>query len=428
MMLLLRIFSVICLVSAVTTFNFLPEYFRFFIFAPFVLFTLLIINAKTNLPLVLIYIYGFLFYLYQLPKFLFDFPIVYYDQYADIYFYNKALLINLVFLSTIGLSINSFQKEFNFPNYSNWFQPNHFIVLLNVVIMVLILMFGFSGKSITSGVPYGTNDFGAKSIFTEYFIIFLIFAYCHSKNSLMKWGVLFVSGLMVIISVLYGSRISALLIILTAFILHFPNHFSIKKILILVFAGLLSMNLVGSIRQGGSPSNANLGSLLRIKTDGIMNTTQSDMFYGSVCFVGLVEDDIFTTERRVKSFIGFIGRLILPSKLAFEEGSLVAYGQNFTNWGGGAHPATYFYVWFGWGGPILFGLLLTYLLNGLKNLTNNKYIFFMGIILLATFPRWYGYEPGIIFKMTWVGIVILIIQENLFFKVNSIIDKDKIDS
>jgi hypothetical protein len=30
--------------------------------------------------------------------------------------------------------------------------------------------------------------------------------------------------------------------------------------------------------------------------------------------------------------------------------------------------------------------------------------------------------------MTWVGIVILIIQENLFFKVNSIIDKDKIDS
>ena len=40
----------------------------------------------------------------------------------------------------------------------------------------------------------------------------------------------------------------------------------------------------------------------------------------------------------------------------------------------------------------------------------------MAVILLATFPRWFGYEPGIIFKMTWVGIVILIIQENIFFK------------
>lgn len=415
-MILLRSFSVLSVIISIITFNIYPDVFRYFIFLPFAYFILLIRNTKHNLPLVLFFIYGILFYLYLLPKFLFDFPIVYYFEYDNIYYYNKALLINIIFLSSIGLFIKPFNSKFKFPDYSNLFQPNHYVVIFNVVIMVLIMLFGFSGNSIMSDASYGSEDFGSKSIFTEYYIIFLIFAYSHSKSFIMKWGVIILASLMVIICLLYGSRISALLTILTIFLLHFPNRFSITKLLIAVFSGLLIMNLMGAIRAGGPSENTDFSSLIRFKTEGIMSSTQSNMYYGSVTFVGLIEDGVFDPITRIKSLIGFTTRLFLPSSLCLEEGSLATYGQTFSPWGGGGHPATYFYVWFGWAGPVIFGILIAKLMNQLKRITFNKYSFFMAVILLATFPRWFGYEPGIIFKMTWVGIVILIIQENIFFK------------
>ena len=417
-MLLLRIFSLLSVVISIVTFNYFQEYFRYFIFLPLTFFVLLIRNAKSNIPLVLFYIYGFLFYLYLLPKFLFDFPIVYYFTYDHIYFYNKTLLINIIFLGTLGSFIKPFRRQFTFPDYSSWFQGNDFIVAFNAVIMILILIFGLSGNSILSDAKYGTADFGEKSILTEYFIIFLIFAYSHSKTALIKWTVITIAAIMVLKCLMYGSRISAILIMLTTFLLHFANRFSVKKIIILAFSGLIVMNVFGALRSNSSGPIQSI-SLLRIKTDGIMSSTQSNMYYGSVSFVGLVENDVFDTTTRLKSIIGFISRLFLPSSLTLEEGSLAPYGQKLTRWGGGALPATYFYVWFGWAGPIFFGAFIALLINKLKSIKNNKYSFFMIIILLATFPRWYGYEPGVIFKMTWVGIVILIIQENLFFKLKS---------
>ena len=173
-MILLRSFSAISVIISIITFNIYPDVFRYFIFLPFVYFILLIRNTRHNLPLVLFFIYGILFYLYLLPKFLFDFPIVYYFEYDNIYYYNKALLINIIFLSSIGLFIKPFNSKFKFPDYSNLFQPNHYVVIFNVVIMVLIMLFGFSGNSIMSDASYGSEDFGSKSIFTEYYIIFLI--------------------------------------------------------------------------------------------------------------------------------------------------------------------------------------------------------------------------------------------------------------
>jgi hypothetical protein len=414
-MLNLRLISIIELVICLITFNFFPDNFRYFIFLPIINYILLTIKSRHNLPLTLFFIYAIIFYLYLIPRFIFDLPIVYYFQYDDIYFYNKSLLVIIIYLLSLMFFVKPFDNDFKFPEYSRFFRGNNKIVVINCLIMLSIYLFGFSGKNITDDVKYGTEDFGEKSVFTEYFILFLIIALVHTKNHLIKWGIILFSVLMMVKCVLYGSRVSALLILLTIFTIEFANRFSVKTVIISAFIGILVMNLLGILREQ-SDKELNFQSLARVNPDNIMASTQSNMFYGSVCFVGLLDDEVFTIETRVKAFVGFIIRLFLPSKLSFEEGSLTDYGQKFTDWGGGAHPATYFYVWFGWLGPVLFGWIIAKLMNLLKNKLINKYWMFVALILIITVPRWYGYEPGIIFKMSWVGLVILIVFENIFFK------------
>ena len=165
--------------------------------------------------------------------------------------------------------------------------------------MLSIYLFGFSGKNITDDVKYGTEDFGEKSVFTEYFILFLIIALVHTKNHLIKWGIILFSVLMMVKCVLYGSRVSALLILLTIFAIEFANRFSVKTVIISAFIGILVMNLLGILREQ-SDKELNFQSLARVNPDNIMASTQSNMFYGSVCFVGLLDDEVFTIETRVK--------------------------------------------------------------------------------------------------------------------------------
>lgn len=417
-MLNLRLISIIELVITLIAFNFYPENFRYFIFLPILNYILLTIKSKNNLPLTLFFIYATIFYLYLLPRFIFDLPIVYYFQYDDIYYYNKSLLVIIIYLISLMFFIKPFDSNFKFPEYRNFFQPNNIIAIINCIILISIFLFGFSGKNITDDVKYGSEDFGEKSVFTEYYILFLIFALVHTKSKLFRYTIILFSVLMIIKCVLYGSRVSALLIILTIFAIEFANKFSVKTVIFGAFVGIIVMNLLGILREQ-SDNELNFESILRLNPDKIMSSTQSDMFYGSVCFIGLIEDDIFDYSTRIKAFTGFILRLFLPSNLSFEEGTLTVYGQKFTDWGGGAHPSTYFFVWLGWLGPILLGYIIANLMNILKRIHLNKYIMLIALILIITMPRWYGYEPGIIFKMSWVGIVLLIIQENMFFKLNS---------
>lgn len=414
-MLNLRLISIIELIICLIVFNFYPDNFRYFIFLPIINYILLTVKSRNNLPLVLFFIYATVFYLYLIPRFIFDFPIVYYFTYDDIYFYNKTLLVIIIYLISLMFFIKPFNNEFKFPDYSNFFKQNNFIVVMNCLIMLAIYKFGFSGKNITDDVKYGTDGFGEKSIFTEYYIMFLIFALVHTKSKIVKWGIILFSLLMIIKCVLYGSRISALLIILTLFVIEFANRFSVKTVILSAIIGIIGMNFLGILRHQKT-ENIDFLSIVKLNPDKIMSSTQSDMFYGSVCFVGLIEDGIFDYSTRIKALAGFILRLFLPSNLSFEEGTLTVYGQKFTDWGGGAHPSTYFYVWLGWLGPVLFGYIIASLMNMLAKININKYLMFVSIVLLITMPRWYGYEPGIIFKMSWVGIVLLIVQENMFFK------------
>ena len=97
-MLNLRLISIVELVICVIAFNFFPDNFRYFIFLPIINYILLTIKSRHNLPLTLFFIYAIIFYLYLIPRFIFDLPIVYYFQYDDIYFYNKSLLVIINFL------------------------------------------------------------------------------------------------------------------------------------------------------------------------------------------------------------------------------------------------------------------------------------------------------------------------------------------
>lgn len=409
-----KVAGLACFLIAVYSYILYPDFFRFIIFLPIIQYCVLINSTKENKPLTVLFIYAIVFNLYLVPKFIFNIDIVVYDTFYKIDLYNKALLLNIIFVSSLMFFLKPTKPQFYFPDYRSIFPPNRKIVVINLLIMTSILLFGFSGQNVLDNVEYGTESFGEKTIFTEYFIIFLSIAifFCESKK--IQYLILCVAMLMAFKSILYGSRISALLIFMTLYILIFANAFSLKKIILVTFLGLMLMNFVGMLRTG--VLNTEISALLRTTPDSVMVSTQSNMFYGSVSFLGLIENGILDFDTRLKSLLGFITRLFLPTSWTMEEGSLAQFGQKFVPMGGGAHPVTYFYVWFGYGGPVLLAYFLAKTFNHFhKQLVKSKFFYFFVVMLLSTVPRWFGYEPGIIVKFWWVGSVILIFM-SFFFK------------
>lgn len=376
-----------------------------------ILYVYIFLQYKNNKPLVLYVIYSLIFQLYLIPKFYFNVDIVYYDYYNYDDLYNKSLYLILIYISSLLFFLKKIPNGYSFPEYDNRFKKSNLISYINIFILILIFLFGFSGKNILDNAIYGTEEFGTKTIFTEYFIIFLIFALIYSNKKIIDKTVIFIAFMMILKSLLWGSRVSALMIIITLFLLKYTKKINAISLTLLSFFGIIGMNFFGMMRSKNI--SVTLDYLLRIQDRFIFSSTQSNMFYGSVNFLGLIEDQVFDNFTRLKSLIGFIIRIFTPTSVTLEEGSLASYSQLFSPTGGGAHFTAYFYVWFSWLGPILFGFVFASILNKIHYKKINNFFYLFILIVFATLPRWHGYEPGVIFKMGWIIIFLYFLYEKL---------------
>ena len=377
---------------------------------------------RKNAALLLFYIFC-LFYTFSLiPYYFFDLDVSPWKDFNEQYYYDIVVRIYSCFLVT-PLFFNhnkylSLKEDFKIPQNFNILGFFTFCI-----ICVLIIVFGQSGSNIFESGGYATGD-SSKSTIYEYFILFFFIAYYYSNR---KWGQLFILGgvgvLYIIKSLLYGGRIEVIQFLLLCFYL-LNIDFKLKMTPLKIIIGCLMfyyINMVFSgIRSNPVPFIDGNYTYYLNPFEGYSNSqmtyissNEGDVFQSSVRLLGLIENGLLDVITRIKAFIGFFFSIVVPSSWLPEEASLITYKKDVYNSGGGGLIAVYFYAFLGWLGPFIISAYLFWIYR-LTSKHKSIYLKFYCLMVFSTFPRWFAYNPIILFKLCLWIIPVLFISNLIF--------------
>ena len=182
--------------------------------------------------------------------------------------------------------------------------------------------------------------------------------------------------------------------IILSFVLFFDGKFKTMYMMILAFFGFIVSEIIGLLKMLGSVSFEDMLVLFEKSETGIIINNQTDVFYSSVVFLGLIKDEILWLGVRIWSAIGFIWNWFAPSSFVWKEARLPLFAHEYTTLGGGGLISTYFYVWFGYLGPPLIGYGLAMLFNKTYSSEVKDNFKIVLILVLSLYPRWFAYDPG----------------------------------
>lgn len=377
---------------------------------------------RKNPSFLLFYIFCLFYTLSLIPYYFFDLDVSLWKDFNERKYYDIVVRIYSCFLVT-PLVFNhrkylDFIEQFKIPHNPNILG---FITFFSICIFVII--FGQSGSNVFESGGYATGD-SSKSSMYEYYILFFFIAYYYSNRRKSQLILLISLGIVYIIkSLLYGGRIEVIqYLILTFYILIVDYKVKISPFKIILGCLIFYyVNLVfGSIRSNPVPllEGNYIAYLSPFQTYSDPNTTyissnEGDVIQSSVRLIGLIENGLLDVVTRIKALAGFIFSIVVPSSWLPEEASLITYKKDIYNSGGGGLIAVYFYAFLGWVGPFIISGYL-FLLYTLTKKTQNFYLKLYFLMVFSTFPRWFAYNPIILFKLC-LWIIPLVFVSNLIF-------------
>lgn len=374
-----------------------------------------------NTPSILfIFLFSFLHALVYYDFFVLNRPISFWGDFQSENYLSISLFCHLLFIFVLGNVLSHFELvnavKFNFRIY---FQHHHFIFSALSVIGLYIIVYGITGETIASGAYANGNQ--VKSSIFEYFILVYLFLIIFSKRIFIHYSVLFLLFIGYSIKAfLYGARIEVLQLVLLVFLIFYDSNKSISftKLLLSIFFLLYINSLVGFIRANPMLLFENnwseiLNPFVRFSfstSSSSFSSTEGDVVQSSARMVGLIEVNELPIEKRMFGFFYFIFSPFLPSSLLPDYVSLASYKQSNYESGGGGLISSYFFVWLGYFGPIVISFILGIIINYFFIYrTVSKTLFIYGFCLLSTFPRWHSFNPILIVKFSFYGVVFYLI-------------------
>lgn len=324
--------------------------------------------------------------------------ISYHTSYSTIEYLGKTLQILTLFFLSIIISLKSIKtKEINFE-----LELNNYFYTLFCICSLLFIHFFLKGESLLSG-SYGSIEKQHSPLY-EYTLLFLTpIAIGAQKSKFKVYIFYFLVFLISVKSVLYGGRITAIQAIFLSFIVFQSKK--IRKGLILSFLvlGIFIMRIFTFIRNNIAEIALGEKSVLDMFYTGAdatkpLATNQGDIAQASARVLGLLHDNLLTTEERIASFVQNILSIFTPGYKMSELVDLSLFMKDSYESGGGILFPVSFYVWFGYLGVILSGLFVAWIVNVL-NYSNNIYLKVYGLVVLITSFRWFGYASFNPFKM-----------------------------
>ena len=291
--------------------------------------------------------------------------------------------------------------------------PNKLIYQISFILFFLLAAFGTSsGNALTEG--YGniqTSSLFGLSI-GEYILLPLsVCLYTQPYQQRKISQILFFSivSISLVKGILAGSR-DILIQIFLLFLIMRPKFFKIKPgfFLIFVLVGFYLFLLFGYLRSDFFEMIKNSEFTDIIKIPFTHPTAliyafgnQTDIIYSSVRIHGLIAEGIINLNTLIYSGISYVFSLFIPFKLLPNYANLAGFLKYQYPAGGGVFFTSLTWIYFG---PLSF-LLIRFIGVKISNMFNsNKWIYLYTVMLMCTYPRWWGYSPITAFKLCFYVI------------------------
>jgi hypothetical protein len=358
---------------------------------------LIIWELRRIQPALIMCVFFLSYVLYLLPYYFGDFLIAGHDKYYKIELYNQALGIHVLFLTVFYFALNV-KINSGFFLIRDLIRPyNNIVIFLLLYAIMSYIVVSIQGDSVmnSSNSSYLTymENLEKQGGSLEYFYILFICAFFFTSNRMLRNSLLILVVIYCYNSVLRGYRIQFIQMVFLTFVLFFDGKFKTSYVIVFALIGFLASEVIGILKNVGSVSYEELLKLFD-NSKGIILTNQTDVFYSSVVFLGLIRDGIYSLPVRAWSALGFVLNWIIPSSLIWKEARVPEFAKQFTSLGGGGLISAYFFVWFGYLGTLGIGCSLAFFLNNVYNKLQQNIYKVVGILLLSTYPRWFAYDPG----------------------------------
>ncbi|MFA0543935.1 hypothetical protein, partial [Vibrio sp. 10N.222.52.B7] len=349
------------------------------------------------IPLFVMFLF-FLLYTVELRNyFVHGYYISAWFSFQNVYYLNKVMVLHGLFLISFGSMLFNVRDFRNLSINSN---PDRVVFYASLVVFVVCTKYGLSGDTVF------TNNFGArevnKSPLFEYSLAILLISIIHTDKSRIQMIVLYACvSYYCLKSTIYGGRVEVIQVVLL-FSYFFTNFFikwSLKKLYISIFLSMAIILIIGKIRHDPTLIINLISDPLSVflqapsEEKNIVSTNYGDVLQSSARMIGLSETGYWSFEFRLKSFLSYLFNMFLYGTEAKSYSNLALLDQENYGAGGGGLISAYFYVWLGWLGPVISGLIIGYVLKFASYSRNKKYISVYAFCVLFTFPRWYAYTP-----------------------------------
>ena len=381
---------------------------------------------KNIIPLFIVFIFAILYNIDAYKYFHNNILLTAWMDFQEKYIINKVLLINALFIITLGSTIprdiNQSLTNFNFKKYKN-----NILFYINLFICIILFILGTRGSNIFES---GSYNLDGKSSLNEYALIFYFFILFYSNNSFFqKFIIILFSIVYIFKNILLGGRIEAIQLCLIYFLFNFvlKNKISYKFIFFIVIFGIYVLNIINNIRSnpleflyGDHISYFNpFNIFFTTSTNDYLNSNQGDVLQSSARLVGLLQIGILGLKERLLSFLFFIISPLTISKYLPDFVDLSHYKHDEYGSGGGGLISIYFYTWLSYFGPIVIGLFLGNVIKKFYIKTNIYYKIY-GFFILISFPRWFSYNPIALIKFCLYSILIFYFYQIIYKKLISI--------
>jgi hypothetical protein len=355
--------------------------------------------------------------------------IAYFKGFGDALSVNKIVVINSVFIFTLGNTISSYWVTRKMDLDAKAYKSKYMFWLLFAV-GVLMIQFGIQGQNMLVSGGYGAG--ATKTSMHEYFILvyFLILLVKPRGNivyTIAVWGIYLVYCVK---TLLFGGRVEIMeiSILLLAYYWLLPKKENRVLLILLILFAFYVSNIISHVRT--NPVRFLKGDYISYfnpfyetprnnkSVKRALGNNQGDVLQSSGRMLALVEDGIMDNGTRIKSFFSMLGSIVLPTSALPVYTNLAAFHQvSPYRSGGGGLVSVYFYVWMGYLGPVLIGLFLGSFINkGFKPGVNFAFRIY-AVILLIMYPRWFAYGPIIIFKFCFLTAMMYVVTQYIFVAV-----------
>lgn len=369
----------------------------------------LIFKLRKIQPAILMGIFFLSYLIYLIPYYFFNYTISAHIQYYRKELYDQVLGIHLIFLSSFLLFLKTNLNKSSLK-VKELIKPRDNVLIFSFLyVIMIVIIFSIKGSSVLGG-SYSTylDNLEGQGGSVEYFYIFFVIAFFFTSKPLLRNSLLLLVVYYCYVTITRGYRIQFVQMIILTFVLFFDGKFKTVYMMLFAFVGFVVSEIVGLLKMMGEVSFEDMIALFEKTDQNIIINNQTDVFYSSVVFLGLIKDDILSFGTRILSALGFILNWFVPSSFVWKEARLPLFALDYTTLGGGGLVSAYFYVWFGYLGPFMVGWALAFLLN--KTFTSERKSFkIISIFVLSLYPRWFAYDPGNFLMRFSIYVIIIYI-------------------